>query len=132
MSFNKNDDHYREIIANLLFIARIPANHKIDTQNLTLWEPTWITFLFRRWNGETCDDTLEFLNNNYDEALRLVEIYTERNEPSMVEDMIKCIKESEKGLDSLTKTYSDNTMFIAKLESLRMAINNKLKTYESK
>ena len=131
MVFDKNDEHYREIIATLMFISKITQNLKIDTQTLTLWEPSWYSFLWRRWNGETCEDTLKFLDKTYNKALSLIETYEERrDQQKFVECLIKCIKDSQKGVDALMKTYASNDIFVSRLTALKMALNNKIEKYD--
>jgi hypothetical protein len=128
---DKNDDHFCDVIAKLKFISKITPNFKINTSDMSLIEPTWWAYVFRRFSGESQVETLNFLRELYENAFSLANYYYSKNDTPMVNDVLKCVKESYTGIDALKKTYNEYPMFTSRIEAMQMRFDTQFKTYES-
>lgn len=122
-------------ISKLKFISKIKEGEKIDVSTLTLCDSSWLSSLYRTLlrRGESREATLIFIRGVIGEAFDLAYIYLckeERFYRDIGKTIIISLQESKSGLLKLTNSYSDDRMFVSKIEALISTLDTKIKDLE--
>lgn len=117
-------------LTNLRVIGKIQEGQSLDTtKKLSVYEPTWWNWVFRKWGSDgkvevvrflrefyrTLDQSTEQLINDYNKA------HDESKKGKYLENAINLayqIRNSLAGVNNLTKTYKKFPDVVADLESI--------------
>jgi hypothetical protein len=123
---NTNDD----IIPKLKFISRLNKGDKINVKNLYVQPNNFLNKISRSFiNIDDRTNTLIFVNNTIKKGFELFLHHIDSSNPF---DNILChnilcdLKNSINGLLNLKETYSQDIMFVCKVDSLIEEIEAKL------
>lgn len=123
----------KDITSKLMFISRIGEKEKVNTKSLRIQQEGWMTTISRTLEGENREDTYNFVDETIKRAFSLIRHYsTSRNEVGLrlCADLYKALENIPKGLDSLSKTYRDDKMFVCKLEALNQTLKANLLIFQ--
>lgn len=120
----------KEVLSKLKFISKIKSSQKINVVSMRPSENTFFSWINRKWwEGETFDDTYIFLDKTIQEAFELCRNYSTRPD-SFYKEMGLRINNSlvgvKTGLNSLKETYSNNVMYVSKIESIEETLDAKI------
>jgi hypothetical protein len=110
-----------DIIVDLNVIGRIPTNHKLNTLNKTYVDAdSRVDALWRMWNGETGDSTVDFINATIDTAIEIC-----RKNPSWTEHIAGCVSTLSNALLNLEHIYrrKKQESTVGKIELIKIRIN---------
>ncbi len=119
----------QDIVSKLKFISKIREGEKLDVKSLTLGEgfkdSVYRTFVARNESRYT---TLEFIRMIVHEAFDLASKYLQKEEKffkDIGKMVITSLNECKSGLLNLIKTYSEDRMYISRLETLMTTLETK-------
>jgi hypothetical protein len=108
----------------LKFIGKIANGQRINTTNLSIVSPGWISTIYRITLGESRKHTLTFISDTIDRAIELMTL-----SPIYKDDIIHDLLASENGMKALCYTYKDDLHFDSSMkniiERIHRATNNK-------
>jgi len=123
---NTNDD----IIPKLKFISRLNKGDKINVKNLYIQSNNFINRISRSFfHIDDRTNTLMFINNTIKKGFEFFSKHVENNnsfDNIVCQNLLYDLKNSTNGLLNLKETYSDDIMFICKIDSLIEEINARL------
>ena len=128
---DENERSIQDILAKLKFISKIKQDEKMDISSMTLSPNNWPTSLYRTIlaRGESKEKTLEFIRNVVGDAFDMSLRYLKMKD-NFFRDIgfliIKSLVECKPGIDNLNKTYSDDRMFVSKVEALVQILDTKI------
>lgn len=113
-----------QVFANLKFICKIKPGEKINSRGMYIQQDTFSTSLARTiYCPDNRENAYNFIYSTIKQAFNILSIYIkEKNDIEKLEFsklILKDIKNSLSGIDNISKTYKNDHMFTAKLESLR-------------
>jgi hypothetical protein len=118
-----------EVITRLKFIGLIEKGEKINVKRLYVQQTSFLTSLFRMFNQESRETTLDFLTSTVNRAFEIIQLYMTSNKHS---DMTICknlcydLSKSIDGLVNLQNTYSQDRLFLCQIQTLIQGIQVKL------
>jgi len=130
-----SENSVQDIVSKLKFISKIKEGEKLDVSTLTLCENTLFSSLYRTLlrRGESREATLVFIRGVIGEAFDLAYVFLCRDSPlcnDIGETIVSSLHESKSGLLKLTKSYTDDRMFVSKIEALICTLDTKIKDLE--
>lgn len=131
---NGDEKSVQDTLSKLKFISKIKCGEKLDVESLSVQETSVIlSFIRTFFRNESRSRTITFIRTTYGEAFELVESYLKQGESSFnksIADLfLMTIADSQTGLENLTKTYVDDRMFVAKIDTILDTIKAKLKEF---
>jgi len=131
---NGDEKSVQDTLSRLKFIAKVKEGEKLDIESQTVQDNSYIVNVIRTFfRNESRNRTITFIRTTYGEAFELIEGYL-KNESlfakNLTELILKSINDSQVGLENLAKTYEDDRMFVAKIETIIDTINAKLIDFE--
>lgn len=120
-----------EVVSKLRFISKMKEGEKLDVQTLRLYENCATTALHRTFiaRNESRERTLEFIRESTQDAFNLTMKYLTKQEhfyKDVGSMIIKAIQEIKPALVGLKKTYEDDRMFVAKVETFEGTLDTKI------
>jgi hypothetical protein len=138
MSFNETIDTY---LLNLKIISKIEENDKLITTDklIKIDKPTILQGVHRWFGSESRDNTLEMLNQIYENSFDITDILLTKEKDldenkSELEDSNSQIFQkfiieftnSLVGIDNLKKTYKNDILILSQLDMISNKINSRL------
>jgi len=118
------------VLSKLKFLSKIKPNEKINVKNMTLVEhDRFQVNLYRFVYGESRQTTLDFINSVLSEAIDICSSYLFREEKFYRQIggmLLEGVEECRQGITNLTTTYTDDRMFVSKLDTLMKTLNIKM------
>uniref|UniRef100_A0A6C0JAP6 Uncharacterized protein n=1 Tax=viral metagenome TaxID=1070528 RepID=A0A6C0JAP6_9ZZZZ len=125
-----------DLISKLKFIGKINDSEKIDIKYMTLQKDTYTTSFIRTFLSNNCrQNTLNFISTVIEQSIHLIDTYFTSNNESkirMAQNIYKDFLGSIKGLRSLKTTYSNDTMFCCKIQTIIEHIETKTLDFNKK
>ena len=125
-----------DVVSKLKFISKIKEGEVVDVRTLSLMpKNSWITITYRTIrtiidHEESRSTTFTFFEDVYNNAFILIAKYLPYSNITIYNDAIdmilSAIRESKDGINNHSKTYKEDRMHTAKVETL----TNMLKTKE--
>jgi len=129
---NNNDD----VIPKLKFISKLNKGDKINVKNLYIQQNNFMDKINRTFfNIDDRTNTLIFVSNTLKKGF---ELYLEHVDNPSPFDVILCqnivadLKNSKNGMLNLKETYSDDIMFVCKIDALIEETDAKLAQIQNK
>jgi len=128
-----------EIISRLKFLSKLRPGEKINVKylfirdNNSIWQRLLRTIINTISDGESKNETLEFVKNVINSAFDLIYVYrkTPDNFRSDITNLIiKNLKESKTGLESLIQTYDNDRLFVSRIETFLQTLDTRLTSLE--
>lgn len=130
MMLTSND--YKDTITKLKFIGKIQSGEKINTKHyIAIVNNDWWTSVLRTfYNFESRGNTINFINDTIKTAISLIEQVQNQTEidQAILANIYKDLALSIEGIENLKKTYINDKIVVASLETLIENIEIYLKT----
>lgn len=134
--FNVNIDSHKDILSKLKFISKVQEGEKINVRYLYVQQDGFMTKLSRTfYNLDNRGNTLNFVENTIKRSLEIITLYINSDKLSdrkLCYNIIKDLDKSKSGIINLIKTYIQDNMFIARMETLLDEIEAKISELKSK
>lgn len=128
------DNTHDGVISGLKFICRISKNEKIDTDHLTVQDnSSWVTSVIRTLTIQNRTKTIYYIQSIIDRSFDIAENYLNSHDAqkrAMGRFIIQDIDKSQVGLTNLQFTYSNDRMFVCRLDALLQRIKVHLIQYQ--
>lgn len=118
-----------EVITRLKFIGLIQKGEKINVKTLSVKQTSVLTGLWRMFQQESRETTLDFLTSTVNRAFEIIQLCSTSQKQvdktvcvNVIEDLIKC----SCGLLNIQSTYNDDRLFWCHVQTLIQAIDVKL------
>jgi hypothetical protein len=118
-----------EVITRLKFIGLIKKGEKISVKSLSVHQTSLFTSLYRMFNQESRESTLDFLTSTVNRAFEIIQLCISSNKSSdkticknLCEDLVNTLT----GLVNLQTTYGEDRLFWCHIQTLIQAIQVKL------
>ena len=123
---------YKDTITKLKFIGKIQSGEKINTKHyMAIVNNDWWTSVLRTfYNFESRGNTINFINDTIKTAISLIEQVQNQTEidQAILANIYKDLALSIEGIENLKKTYINDKIVVASLETLIENIEIYLKT----
>lgn len=123
---------YKDTITKLKFIGKIQSGEKINTKHyMAIVNNDWWTSILRTfYNFESRGNTINFINDTIKTAISLIEQVQSQSEidQAILSNIYKDLALSIEGIENLKKTYMNDKIVVASLETLIENIEIYLKT----
>jgi hypothetical protein len=124
-----------DIISHLRFIAALQVGEKVDVASLTVQGPGLASWLYRNLvaRDESRHATLDFVQRTFDTALGLAAAYLSRDGPDrdaaaeIGQAVLNAIEAAKAGTGRLRATYEGDRMYAARIDTLLVALETRLK-----
>lgn len=118
----------QEVVSKLKFFSKIKKGERLNVKDLSVTKDNVVSRAIRAWYAkgdegeyiESREISLEFVQSVCDEALRLArKILHEQNytQREMWKMLIESLKDAQFGISNFLGTYSDDRMYISKVET---------------
>ena len=124
------NDIMHDLLIKVRIIGKLREGQKLDTSNgLYVYNDGWINWIVRKWNRDNKDEGIRYLRDLYkslDQSVSMLisetkntkdEAKKSRNTYVMI-NIVRDLKESIKGLNNLSKTYSAYPSTTSALEGI--------------
>lgn len=130
-SKDDNDKSVYDILSKLKFISKIKEGEVVDVRSLTIMEVGMATSAYRTFitKDEGRDNTLKYFRQIISEAFDMITLYLNKKDKfcRQIGIMIyDALVESKPGINSHIKTYSNDRMFVSKIETLIVTLDTEL------
>lgn len=125
------------LIAKLKFISKITEGKKVDVHEQTLLDDNIYTAFkrtFLNYNKESKNKSFDFIKEIYDDAIETTDALSKENDKFYIDIgkmLIKEMTSAIEGVRSFIKTYSDDNMFISKVEAFLNVTQTKVSYLEN-
>jgi len=119
-----NSNDYKDVITKLKFIGKIQPGEKINTKYyMAIVNNDWWTSVLRTfYNFESRGCTLNFLNETIKRAIEIAGEIKKKpdadEEQTMLHHIYSDLAQAIEGIDNLKKTYSNDKIVVASLETI--------------
>lgn len=132
MNIMLTSNDYKDTITKLKFIGKIQSGEKINTKHyMAIVNNDWWTSILRTfYNFESRGNTINFINDTIKTAISLIEQVQNQSEidQAILSNIYKDLALSIEGIENLKKTYINDKIVVASLETLIENIEIYLKT----
>lgn len=131
MAGNYTADRAEAVISRLKFIARIRPGEKVDIASLSVHPVTYTWRLYRAVfaRGESRYTTLDYIRQALDDAFEIAPEFLAGGDDcsrTIGQMIVESLSASKSGIQGLAKTYEDDRMYVARIESLVAILNVKI------
>lgn len=122
----------QDTVSKLKFIAKIEEGEVVDVHSLSLYPVGYLTSIYRTMfaRGEGRDHTLNFFRRTIQDAFDLALDCFQNEDPFSKTTgaiIITAIRDSRVGIINHSKTYSQDRMYVAKIDTLILGIDTRLR-----
>ena len=129
---NNNDD----VIPKLKFISKLNKGDKINVKNLYIQQNNFMDKINRTFfNIDDRTNTLIFVSNTLKKGFGLYLEHVDKPSPFdsiLCQNIVSDLKNSKNGMLNLKETYSDDIMFVCKIDALIEETDAKLAEIQNK
>lgn len=130
MSGKVTQEYMEDLIGKLKFISKIEANEKINVSYGTKGKNGIVMAVYRWAFGEKRNGTYDFLSKTINDSIAACYVCLNSKEKLLNQlghITLSCLETLEPGINNLMKTsYSEDSMFVSKLESLLVSLKQKI------
>lgn len=130
-------DALEDVVSKLKFISKLKEGDKICVASMTVVKSDYYSRLCRTISNTVTSDegrekTMYFVRGVIKKAIDLAHYYAQNNyqecafNKNITELIIRNINNAKKGLDNLSKTYSESTKFTTELETIMETMDIKI------
>jgi hypothetical protein len=118
-----------EVSTRLKFIALTKKGEKISVKSLSVQPTNLITSLWRRFNQENRENTLDFLTSTINRAFEIIQLGMASPRPAdkiLCRNLIEDLTNIDEGLQNIQNTYDNDRLFYCHIQTLIQAVDVKL------
>ena len=117
-----NNNNNEDVIPKLKFISKLNKGDKINVKNLYIQQNNFMDKINRTFfNIDDRTNTLMFVSNTLKKGFELFLQHIDSTSPFDVilcQNIVNDLKNSKNGMLNLKETYSDDIMFVCKIDAL--------------
>ncbi len=119
-----------DIISKLKFLSRVQKGEKINVRGMFIQSDNIQTTVSRTlWNTDSRQNTLVFIETTINNSVSLIDTYLRSSKSAeniIGINMLDDLSAAKNGIKHLKTTYSDDTMFCAKIDTFIQIIDAKI------
>ena len=131
-----NNNNNEDVIPKLKFISKLNKGDKINVKNLYIQQNNFMDKINRTFfNIDDRTNTLMFVSNTLKKGFELFLQHIDSTSPFDVilcQNIVNDLKNSKNGMLNLKETYSDDIMFVCKIDALIEETDAKLAEIQNK
>jgi hypothetical protein len=129
-------ENTKEIISRIKFIGKIQPGDKINTRYMYIQPKTFLTSLSRTlFSYDNRVNTITFLQESIYrcfDLITLLEINNKDSDKFVIDNILKDLIESKKGIINLKQTYETDIKFCCDIDTIIEYMDARLTDYSSK
>jgi hypothetical protein len=129
-------ENTKEIISRIKFIGKIQPGDKINTRYMYIQPNTFLTSLSRTlFSYDNRVNTITFLQESIYrcfDLITLLEINNKESDKFVIDNILKDLIESKKGIINLKQTYETDIKFCCDIDTIIEYMEARLTDYSSK
>lgn len=123
------DNTSRDLLVELTFMSNVKKFEKINVANKS-FDNGWLSPIFRWWNGENKEKTLQYITETLSKAIEHVTTLRKDEDKNshVIEMMMNGIKKNRDGIAILKDTYEGHPYMAARITVLLESIDTFIKS----